>query len=61
MVLFGRMLTGSNDLHDPLRPTILRIETDQTAQTVKRYLPWFVATVLFMEWLDFTIVNTAVP
>jgi EmrB/QacA subfamily drug resistance transporter len=27
----------------------------------KRYLPWVVATVLFMEQLDSTIVNTAVP
>jgi EmrB/QacA subfamily drug resistance transporter len=35
--------------------------TDQTTQTVKRYLPWLVATVLFMEQLDSTIVNTAVP
>src|SRR3954465_6707369 len=30
-------------------------------QSVKRYLPWLVATVLFMEQLDATIVNTAVP
>ncbi len=29
--------------------------------TIKRYLPWLVATVLFMEQLDSTIVNTAVP
>ena len=28
---------------------------------VKRYLPWVVATALFMEQLDATIVNTAVP
>lgn len=28
---------------------------------VKRYLPWVVATALFMEQLDTTIVNTAVP
>jgi EmrB/QacA subfamily drug resistance transporter len=32
---------------------------EQTA--VKRYLPWVVATTLFMEQLDSTIVNTAVP
>lgn len=32
---------------------------DQTA--VKRYLPWVVAVALFMEQLDSTIVNTAVP
>src|SRR5271165_576386 len=29
--------------------------------TVKRFLPWVVATALFMEQLDSTIVNTAVP
>ena len=29
--------------------------------TVKRYLPWVVATALFMEQLDSTIINTAVP
>src|SRR5438874_7998846 len=27
----------------------------------KSYLPWLVATALFMEQLDSTIVNTAVP
>ena len=32
-----------------------------TAATVKRYLPWVVAIALFMEQLDSTIVNTAVP
>lgn len=29
--------------------------------TIKRYLPWLVATALFMEQLDATVVNTAVP
>src|SRR3954471_6246506 len=29
--------------------------------TAKRYLPWVVAIVMFMETLDATIVNTAVP
>jgi MFS family permease len=29
--------------------------------TVKTYLPWVVAAALFMEQLDTTIVNTAVP
>lgn len=29
--------------------------------TVQRYLPWLVGVVLFMETLDSTIVNTAVP
>jgi EmrB/QacA subfamily drug resistance transporter len=31
------------------------------AAIVKRYLPWVVATALFMEQLDSTIVNTAIP
>src|SRR3954463_16094822 len=31
-----------------------------TAET-RRYLPWLVAVALFMENLDATIVNTAVP
>ena len=31
------------------------------AAIVKRYLPWVVATTLFMEQLDSTIVNTAIP
>ncbi|HZX26450.1 MAG TPA: DHA2 family efflux MFS transporter permease subunit [Telluria sp.] len=32
-----------------------------TSLAAKRYLPWLVATALFMEQLDATIVNTAVP
>ena len=32
-----------------------------SAAAIKRYLPWVVATALFMEQLDSTIVNTAVP
>src|SRR6266404_4090136 len=35
--------------------------SETTALTVKRYLPWVVATALFMEQLDSTIVNTAIP
>src|SRR5476651_1708181 len=31
------------------------------ASSVKSYLPWLVATALFMEQLDSTIINTAVP
>jgi EmrB/QacA subfamily drug resistance transporter len=31
------------------------------SSSVKTYLPWVVATVLFMEQLDSTIVNTAIP
>ncbi|MET0266503.1 MAG: DHA2 family efflux MFS transporter permease subunit [Duganella sp.] len=39
---------------------------DNAAETsaqaaAKRYLPWVVATALFMEQLDSTIVNTAIP
>jgi EmrB/QacA subfamily drug resistance transporter len=32
-----------------------------SSPSVKRYLPWVVATALFMEQLDSTILNTAVP
>ena len=32
-----------------------------TQSVVKTYLPWVVAAALFMEQLDSTIVNTAVP
>src|SRR5436190_3599721 len=35
--------------------------TPPAASDAKRYLPWVVAIVLFMETLDTTIVNTAVP
>src|SRR3954454_19731007 len=31
------------------------------APDIQRYLPWLVAVALFMENLDATIVNTAVP
>src|ERR1700712_4481543 len=32
-----------------------------TSSVTKTYLPWVVATALFMEQLDSTIVNTAIP
>jgi MFS family permease len=35
-------------------------DADELART-KRYMPWLVAVALFMENLDATIVNTAVP
>ena len=35
--------------------------TTASAPDARRYLPWVVAIVLFMETLDTTIVNTAVP
>ena len=31
------------------------------ADAAKRYLPWVVATTLFMDQLDSTVVNTAIP
>ncbi len=36
-------------------------KTPIDATTVKRFLPWVVAIALFMEQLDSTIVNTAIP
>src|SRR6516225_5231603 len=42
--------------------TIDRPTTPQAGTaTGKRYLPWIVASALFMEQLDSTIINTAVP
>jgi MFS family permease len=37
------------------------VKSSMETATPKRYLPWVVATALFMEQLDATIVNTAVP
>ena len=34
---------------------------DAGLETTRRYLPWVVAVALFMQQLDSTIVNTAVP
>ena len=42
-------------------PRITSPDPDLDPAVVKRYLPWVVATALFMEQLDSTIVNTAVP
>ncbi len=42
-------------------PPTVGTTTESIAATVKRYLPWVVATALFMEQLDSTIVNTAIP
>ena len=36
-------------------------DTDATLESTKRFMPWLVAVSLFMENLDATIVNTAVP
>jgi len=35
--------------------------TSPASSSTKRFLPWVVATTLFMEQLDSTIVNTAIP
>jgi EmrB/QacA subfamily drug resistance transporter len=40
---------------------INRHDATMNNPTTKRYLPWVVAAALFMEQLDSTIVNTAVP
>lgn len=42
-----------------MTPTTTEPQGDDT--NVKRYLPWVVAIALFMEQLDSTIINTAVP
>lgn len=44
-------------------PTVLRsrIAAPPPETLARRYLPWVVAIVMFMETLDTTIVNTAVP
>lgn len=44
-----------------MSPPFDKTASADTAGAVKRYLPWVVATALFMEQLDSTIVNTAVP
>jgi EmrB/QacA subfamily drug resistance transporter len=46
----------------PAEPTPVDVTaTEPVSATVRRYLPWVVATALFMEQLDSTIVNTAIP
>lgn len=42
-------------------PVIPLVTTDPALETTRRYLPWVVAVALFMQQLDGTIVNTAVP
>ena len=37
------------------------MKDDKLPSNIKKYLPWVVATALFMEQLDSTIVNTAIP
>jgi EmrB/QacA subfamily drug resistance transporter len=38
-----------------------KVCTGQASEQTKRFMPWLVAVALFMENLDATIVNTAVP
>ncbi len=38
-----------------------RLATERPSEQVKRFLPWLVAVAFFMESLDITILNTAVP
>jgi EmrB/QacA subfamily drug resistance transporter len=45
----------------PMPPALDSTTRGTAALTVKRWLPWVVATALFMEQLDSTIVNTAIP
>lgn len=42
-------------------PVAVSTSTQMNSSPVKTYLPWVVAVALFMEQLDTTIVNTAVP
>ena len=46
---------------DPLNPSSALTVTPQPAVASKRLLPWLVAVAFFMESLDTTILNTAVP
>jgi EmrB/QacA subfamily drug resistance transporter len=45
-------------LHGPIKPDSL---TPELADSSKRLLPWLIAVAFFMESLDTTILNTAVP
>ena len=46
---------------DPLSSSSALPVTPQPAAASKRLLPWLVAVAFFMESLDTTILNTAVP
>ncbi len=43
------------------RAATIELASTSEAADIRRYLPWLVAVALFMENLDATIVNTAVP
>jgi EmrB/QacA subfamily drug resistance transporter len=44
-----------------VRLTMAPTSTDPPSDTIKRLLPWLVAVAFFMQSLDMTILNTAVP
>src|SRR6187402_3760619 len=51
-----------NVLSNPMRNTVKNVvKRSVELAVVKRYLPWLVAIALFMEHLNATILNTAVP
>jgi len=47
--------------NEPNRPVIAPPSSSDPSETSKRLLPWLVAVAFFMESLDTTILNTAVP
>src|ERR1700761_6833758 len=52
---------GSNTGACPKTPRRSRLPTPPESSSVKALLPWLVAVAFFMESLDTTILNTAVP
>jgi EmrB/QacA subfamily drug resistance transporter len=48
-------------LSDPADPKVVPGPAATSLETVKRFLPWLVAVAFFMQALDTTILNTAVP
>ena len=46
---------------DPMPPVLESATSRTTRLKARRWLPWVVASALFMEQLDSTIVNTAIP
>ena len=54
-------IAGGPKPGNPKRMSVATPAADRTSSETKRFLPWIVATALFMENLDATILNTAVP
>jgi hypothetical protein len=46
---------------DPSQPTHLARRGGVLASSTRNLLPWLVAVAFFMESLDTTILNTAIP